>query len=174
MAGLLPALAKAQNLAKYGIIDQQAPLGTYGFNNNNNNNNNGNNGFGSGSNNGNNGLGGGLNGNNNNGNNGNNGFVGGLNGNVGIGGVSGPSVEEVNLKMLRGSVPGTPGVDYPIFSQAPITNFDCSDKIFGGYYADVDAQCQSFHICGRDGGQGWSFICPNGTIFNQAYLICDW
>lgn len=125
----MPVLAKAQNLAKYGIVEQQAPLGTYGFNN-------GNNGFGSGSN-GNNGFGGGNNGNNGfgggfDGNNGNNGFVGGLNGNVGIGGVSGPSVEEVNLKMLRGSVPGTPGVDYPIFSQAPITNFDCSDKIFGG------------------------------------------
>ena len=20
----------------------------------------------------------------------------------------------------------------------------------------------------------WSFLCPNGTIFNQNYFICDW
>ena len=34
-----------------------------------------------------------------------------------------------------------------------------------------------FHVCGR--GQTtqdtfYSFLCPNGTIFNQVYFICDW
>jgi hypothetical protein len=43
-----------------------------------------------------------------------------------------------------------------------------------GYYADTDAQCQVFHVCGRDSGKGWSFLCPNGTVFNQQYFICDW
>ena len=43
-----------------------------------------------------------------------------------------------------------------------------------GYYADVEAQCQSFHVCSRDAGRGWAFLCPNGTIFNQNYFICDW
>ena len=47
----------------------------------------------------------------------------------------------------------------------------------GGYYADLEAQCQAFHICASD-GQGsltkYSFLCPNGTIFNQNYFICDW
>ena len=34
-----------------------------------------------------------------------------------------------------------------------------------------------FHICSDDGAGGlakYSFLCPNGTIFNQAYFICDW
>lgn len=29
-----------------------------------------------------------------------------------------------------------------------------------------------FHIC--DGGRKISFLCPNGTIFRQTDLICDW
>ena len=46
-----------------------------------------------------------------------------------------------------------------------------------GYYADPEAQCQAFHICGDDGRGGlakYSFLCPNGTVFNQQYFICDW
>ncbi len=46
-----------------------------------------------------------------------------------------------------------------------------------GYYADPEAQCQAFHICTADGQGGlakYSFLCPNGTIFNQEYFICDW
>ena len=47
----------------------------------------------------------------------------------------------------------------------------------GGYYADVEAECQVFHICGGDGNGGltkYSFLCPNGTIFQQQYFVCDW
>ena len=47
----------------------------------------------------------------------------------------------------------------------------------GGYYADVEAECQVFHICGNDGNGGltkYSFLCPNGTIFQQQYFVCDW
>ena len=46
-----------------------------------------------------------------------------------------------------------------------------------GYYGDPEAECQSFHICANDGNGGllkYSFICPNGTVFNQQYFICDW
>ena len=46
-----------------------------------------------------------------------------------------------------------------------------------GYYADPEAECQAFHICTEDGLGGLSlnsFLCPNGTIFNQNYFICDW
>ena len=49
-----------------------------------------------------------------------------------------------------------------------------------GYYADPEAECQVFHICtaGANGADGalskYSFLCPNGTIFNQNYFICDW
>lgn len=31
---------------------------------------------------------------------------------------------------------------------------------------------QVFHIC--DNGRKVSFLCPNGTIFRQSHLICDW
>ena len=48
---------------------------------------------------------------------------------------------------------------------------------FQGYYADTDADCQAFHICAPDGSSSllkYSFLCPNGTLFNQQYFICDW
>ena len=46
-----------------------------------------------------------------------------------------------------------------------------------GYYADTETKCQVFHICAStDKGEltTVSFLCPNGTIFNQNYFICDW
>ena len=38
-------------------------------------------------------------------------------------------------------------------TSVPKTNFTCADKISGGYYADLEADCQLFHICsmGRHG-----------------------
>ena len=30
-----------------------------------------------------------------------------------------------------------------------------------------------FHVCGRR-GEKYSFLCPNGTIFQQQYFVCDW
>ena len=50
-------------------------------------------------------------------------------------------------------------------------------QIILGYYADTETECQAFHVCTTDGLGGlskYSFLCPNGTIFNQAYFICDW
>ena len=46
-----------------------------------------------------------------------------------------------------------------------------------GYYADPEADCQSFHICANLGDGDltkYSLLCPNGTLFNQQYFICDW
>ena len=91
------------------------------------------------------------------------------------------------------NIPGVPGEDYPIFVLPPETQFDCNEQIEGnyksnltirlsifcvqGYYADTDADCQAFHICAPDGSSSllkYSFLCPNGTLFNQQYFICDW
>ncbi len=35
---------------------------------------------------------------------------------------------------------------------------------------------QAYHVChdGREGDQGASFLCPNGTLFNQYDFNCDW
>merc|ERR1712126_20063 len=81
------------------------------------------------------------------------------------------------LAMLQGAIPGVPGEDYPIYAEVPETAFACDGQVDGGYYADPEAECQAFHICTADGAGGlakYSFLCPNGTIFNQNYFICDW
>jgi len=82
-----------------------------------------------------------------------------------------------DLDMLQGSIPGVPGEDYPIYSEVPESGFSCDGQVDGGYYADPEAECQAFHICTADGAGGlakYSFLCPNGTLFNQNYFICDW
>ena len=74
------------------------------------------------------------------------------------------------ISMLAMAVPGTPGQDYPILAEVPETAFSCEGRIEGGYYADVESQCQPFHICANDGSSlaKFSFLCPNGTLFNQV------
>merc|ERR1712095_76564 len=84
--------------------------------------------------------------------------------------------EEDPLAALSSSIPGSPGEDYPIYSSPPDTSFLC-DGFIEGYYADPEAECQAFHICanfGSDDLTKYSFLCPNGTLFNQQYFICDW
>merc|ERR1711892_1658778 len=76
------------------------------------------------------------------------------------------------LKMLMNVIPGVPGQDYPILSSIPKTSFSCEGKVLGGYYADPAADCQVFHVCSRP-RVFHSFLCPNGTIFHQTYLTCD-
>merc|ERR1711963_1134034 len=81
------------------------------------------------------------------------------------------------LAMLQSAVPGVPGEDYPIYAEVPETAFSCDGQVDGGYYADGEAECQVFHICTADGAGGlakYSFLCPNGTVVNQNYFICDW
>ena len=85
--------------------------------------------------------------------------------------------QDDNIAMLEKAVPGIPGEDYPIYAEVPETSFSCDGQVDGGYYGDPQAECQVFHICTNDGQGGlsrYSFLCPNGTIFNQEYFICDW
>ena len=101
------------------------------------------------------------------------------------------------FEALASTIPGTPGMhfasfypnsifliltlfcageDYPIFAFPPETSFICAGQV-QGYYADPEADCQSFHICANLGDGDltkYSFLCPNGTLFNQQYFICDW
>merc|ERR1719234_2261024 len=89
--------------------------------------------------------------------------------------------EEMNIKMLRMSVPGEPGVDYPILATVPTTSFSCVGKAEGGYYADVETGCQVVHTCGggSKGVNKYSFIkystlCSNGTIYSQEIGTSHW
>jgi len=56
------------------------------------------------------------------------------------------------------------------------SSFTCAED---GYYADVDNNCQIFHVChtavdpeGKATMQQWSFFCGNQTVFNQLTLTC--
>ncbi|KAG1663039.1 hypothetical protein GQR58_020609 [Nymphon striatum] len=68
---------------------------------------------------------------------------------------------------------GRPGQDYPVYSDIPRTSFSCRDQSFNGIFADPETQCQVFHMCQPQGFVN-SFLCPNGTIFNQQVFVCDW
>merc|ERR1719309_671293 len=98
------------------------------------------------------------------------GRIGGGGGGIGGGGAGGEGG-------LDEAIPGIPGEDYPIYSEVPETSFFCDGQVDGGYYGDPEAECQAFHICASDGNGGltkYSFLCPNGTLFNQQYFVCDW
>ncbi|XP_018017463.1 uncharacterized protein LOC108674075 isoform X2 [Hyalella azteca] len=70
------------------------------------------------------------------------------------------------------TIPGTPGTDYPTLAGIPKTGFTCADKL-PGFYADEEARCQVWHYCKTDGFKE-SFLCPNGTVYNQANRVCEW
>ncbi|XP_045501874.1 putative uncharacterized protein DDB_G0277255 isoform X1 [Colias croceus] len=75
---------------------------------------------------------------------------------------------------IKLAVPGAPGGDYPTLSTIPRTSFTCAGKA-PGYYADQEANCQVFKVCTSGATYGFqSFLCPNGTLFNQAVFVCDW
>ncbi|KAH8266248.1 hypothetical protein KR038_000252 [Drosophila bunnanda] len=76
---------------------------------------------------------------------------------------------------LRHTIPGEPGLDYPILSAPPKTSFVCRGR-HEGYYADVESRCQAFRICAHTARspQGFGFLCPNGTLFSQKNFVCDW
>lgn len=75
---------------------------------------------------------------------------------------------------IRKSVPGEPGRDYPTLDKIPDTGFSCDGRA-DGYYADVATRCQVYHVCTAQGVPVKnSFMCNNGSIFNQERFVCDW
>ncbi|KAH7977360.1 hypothetical protein HPB49_000944 [Dermacentor silvarum] len=72
----------------------------------------------------------------------------------------------------EGWVRGTAGVDYPDYKEIPRTSFRCSQQPYEGMYADLEAQCQVYHVCHN--GRKESFLCGPGTIFNQQIRACDY
>ena len=61
-----------------------------------------------------------------------------------------------------------------------VDTFDCTGRDYG-YYADMDNNCEVFHVClperGEEGeivsSRKFSFVCPNQTAFDQEYLACN-
>ncbi|OWR43443.1 peritrophin type-A domain protein 3 [Danaus plexippus plexippus] len=88
------------------------------------------------------------------------------------------------LKMLRDMMNQSAAESLNLIANATsirenITDtFSCENRTYG-YYADVDNDCQLFHVCvpsqspsGRNTTYRYSFICPAETIFNQEVLVC--
>ena len=76
--------------------------------------------------------------------------------------------------MLPG--PAVPGCSL-VSAATPYKNIYVSCSVYTlGYYADPDMGCQGYHICLNQGSgaRRVSFLCPNGTVFNQALLTCEW
>ncbi|CAG7719402.1 unnamed protein product [Allacma fusca] len=88
-----------------------------------------------------------------------------------------PLALDTNGWDIRDSIPGQPQRDYPLLSKIPRTSFSCEGRI-PGFYADPETRCQVFHRCNdcsdQPNLQMESFLCPNGTEFNQQILTCDW
>ncbi|GBM67636.1 hypothetical protein AVEN_81139-1 [Araneus ventricosus] len=70
------------------------------------------------------------------------------------------------------NIPGEPGKDFPILKAMPYTHFSCENRA-PGFYADTQHRCQVYYQC-SDKGRIQSFLCPNGTIFNQETFVCEW
>eukprot|EP00095_Tigriopus_kingsejongensis_P006530 maker-scaffold3252_size9516-snap-gene-0.3 protein:Tk06530 transcript:maker-scaffold3252_size9516-snap-gene-0.3-mRNA-1 annotation:"cuticle protein" len=68
-----------------------------------------------------------------------------------------------------------------LLAQALSLSFCCDSREYG-YYAFVSKNCQIFHICLpiEDDAESiietaqWSFICGNGTMFDQQTLSCNY
>ncbi|XP_022910742.2 enolase-phosphatase E1-like [Onthophagus taurus] len=70
----------------------------------------------------------------------------------------------------------SPEPGYLDFDNLPDTNFSCAWRIVGGYYADVEAACQMFHVCtlGQNNEtMDIRFLCLNGTVFDQSTRVCE-
>lgn len=60
-------------------------------------------------------------------------------------------------------------------------SFSCENRGYG-YYADVENECQIFHVClpvvysseteRKERTFRWSFICPEETVFSQVLFTC--
>ena len=48
----------------------------------------------------------------------------------------------MSLVPLTETIPGVPGLDYPIISSVPYTTLHCQDMPWPGFYADTEARCQ--------------------------------
>ena len=75
------------------------------------------------------------------------------------------SIGYYNITCLESTIPGAPGQDYPTFSSAPSTSFDCAGLV-QGYYADQETDCQAYHVCGSDPARIApisTLLCPNGS-----------
>ena len=72
------------------------------------------------------------------------------------------------------------GSEFILRARSYQQTFSCEGRRYG-YYADVDNNCEIFHVClpvEDDNGDiqeyaHFSFVCGNQTVFDQASLTCS-
>merc|ERR1711923_150222 len=82
--------------------------------------------------------------------------------------------------LLQDEVASLPAGSDAVLSSPYVDSFSCEGQAYG-YFADVENNCEVFHICypltdetGRITEYlKWSFFCGNGTVFDQVALVCN-
>merc|ERR1711994_443923 len=82
--------------------------------------------------------------------------------------------------LLQDEVASLPAGSDAVLSSPYVDSFSCEGQAYG-YFADVENNCEVFHICyplTDDTGRiteyiKWSFFCGNGTVFDQQALVCN-
>lgn len=73
-------------------------------------------------------------------------------------------------RSLTISAPGGPDRIQQMPGKCPIRRCGFVGSMNWPYYFFL---FQVFFVCSDD-GRGEPMLCPNGTLFNQALLVCDW
>lgn len=77
-----------------------------------------------------------------------------------------PLTAEEVTELLYSAIPGE---TFPVYNNPPETSFTCEERDYPGFYADPETGCQIIRRCTIDGDM-FSYLCANGTLFNQLYL----
>lgn len=88
-----------------------------------------------------------------------------------------PAAEQGNARSKREAIPADDydQTMYNFEENYEKTGFNCQDKVAGGVYADIESNCEMFHICvplGKYKMLDYKVFCANGTAFDQETGSC--
>ncbi|XP_054708298.1 uncharacterized protein LOC129218118 [Uloborus diversus] len=86
-----------------------------------------------------------------------------------------PAVDQVNARSKREAATAEDYDSEAFERKSSKTSFTCEDKVAGGVYADVESDCEMFHICvpmGKYKMLDYKVFCANGTGFDQETGSC--
>jgi len=96
--------------------------------------------------------------------------------------LSAPQYDEYEYEEDANAIEGLPASASALLSGEYDDGFNCDQQDAGyGYYADVNNNCEIFHVClpiqDYDGSvlrmDKYSFVCGEGTQFDQSTLTCN-
>lgn len=86
-----------------------------------------------------------------------------------------PGTEQGSTRTKREAIPEEYDQDFNFEENFEKTGFNCQDKVAGGVYADIESNCEMFHICvpmGKYKMLDYKVFCANGTAFDQETGSC--